>query len=188
MPTNLYFVRHGRSYSNLEKCYYDDSEESLIAEGRMQAWNAGYQLKKTGVKFDSIYCSPYVRAKETCQIALHEMGLGNCTVWHDSRLRERDFLGVYGKPFSRELNRELYDYTSEYSEKHGVETLERLENRARSFMNNIKSRHPNGNVLVFSHGVLGLAFRAVAEGRPKSGNLCDLGMLKFGEIMKLVLE
>lgn len=188
MATTLYYVRHGRAVSNTIKSYYDDSDEPLIAQGRLQAWEAGRKLKNLGIKFDAIYCSPYARAKETCRIALVEMGMPNIYVRYDSRLEERHFDGLYDKLFSQELNRELYDYTSERSEEYGVETLETLEDRARWFMHDIRTIYPNGNILVFAHGALGLAYRAVVCGRPASGSLFDFELLKNGEIMKLVLD
>ena len=188
MATTLFYVRHGRAVSNLVDEYYDDSDEPLIAQGRLQAWETGQSLKNIGVKFDAVYCSPYRRAKETCQIALHSMQMANHYVRYDERLVERNFKGLYGQQFSDDLNHLLYDYTSECSEQYGVETLERLEDRARWFMRDVRARYPNGNILVFSHGALGLAYRAVVNGRPESGSLYDFNLLKNGEVMKLVLK
>ena len=185
--TTLYYVRHGRAENNLADCFYDDSDDPLIAEGRMQAYNAGRTLKRLGVKFDAIYCSPYRRAKETCRIALVEMGLANSLVRYDSRLAERSYEGLYDKVITKVQYRERYNYVSDYSEQVGVETLEKLEDRARWFLRDVRQTYPNGNVLVFAHGALGLAYRAVVEGRPESGTLYDFNLLKNGEIMKLTL-
>ena len=47
--TTLYYVRHGRAENNLADCFYDDSDDPLIAEGRMQAFDAGRTLKRLGL-------------------------------------------------------------------------------------------------------------------------------------------
>lgn len=187
MSTTLYYVRHGRAVCNTKDYFYDDSKEPLIALGRAQAADAGRKLKKASVRFDAIYCSPYERAKETCRIALMEMGLKDYPVRYDARLVERDFGELYGRTVSERHYRELYDYTSERSEIDGVETLEKLEDRARWFMHDVRTLYPDGNVLVFAHGALGLAYRAAVYGRPESGSLFDFELLKNGEIMRLVL-
>ena len=188
MATTLYYVRHGRAGNNLTEYFYDDKEEPLIALGRMQALDAGRKLRELGVKFDAIYCSTYDRARETCRIALVEMGMEKRFVRYDFRLEERKFDGLWGRTISREEYRALFDYTSDLAEQLGVETLEKMEDRARWFMRDVRMRNPNGNVLVFAHGALGLVFRAVAYGRPESGSLFDFELLKNGEIMKLVLN
>ena len=188
MAVTLYFVRHGRSESNNNDYFYDDSDEPLITEGRMQAWEAGHTLKELGIKFDGIYCSPYRRARETCQIALHEMGMAGRHVRFDERLEERKFNGLFDKTISREHYRELYDYNVDRSIQYGVESLEQLEYRATWFLSDMKMRHQNGTIVAFSHGVIGLAFRAVVCGRPESGSLYDFELLKNGEIMKLLVD
>ena len=188
MATTLYYVRHGRAGNNLTEYFYDDKEEPLIALGRMQALDAGRKLRKLGVKFDAIYCSTYERARETCRIALVEMGMEKRYVRYDYRLEERRFDGLWGQTISHDDYRALFDYTSERAEQLGVETLEKLEDRARWFMRDMRARYPDRNVLVFAHGALGLAYRAVVYGRPESGSLFDFELLKNGEIMKLTLN
>ena len=178
-------MRHGaikRAWS-----FRDDIEEPLLAEGRMQAREAGLQLR--GTEFEAVFCSPYKRAEETCRIVLHAMGTPKTPVRVDERLRERDFKGIYGTSFSDGLNRELYDPNSDYSVQHGVETLDAMEERVEEFLYDVKGSFPNGNILVVAHAALGLVFQAEVYGWPESGCLLDkYKPLQHGEIMKLMLK
>lgn len=188
MATTLYYARHGRAYCNDAKRFHDDSKVPLNATGRKQAKELGRNLKKLGVKFDAIYCSPYRRAKETCAIALATMGMTDHGVQFSQRLKERGFKGLYDVDISRSEYHELFKYDSDFSKECGIETLEAMEARAKEFIDEKKALWPDGNLLVFSHGALGLIFRVMVEGRPESGDLFDFQLLKNGEIMKLVLE
>ena len=182
MSLKLYFVRHGQSEANLRDSFYDDSGAKLTEKGETQAAEAGVSIKNLGVKFAAIYCSPYERAKSTCKIALRAAGMEGCEFKCDDRLMERQFDGLFGERILREQYIELYDYSSDSPERLGVETLDHLENRARSFVEELKAKYDAGNILVFSHGVLGLAVYTVVYGRPASGSMYDLRLLKNCEM------
>jgi len=182
MSVRFYFVRHGQSTANLKNEYYNDREAGLTDLGRIQAAKVGCDLKKLGKNFKIIFCSPYRRAVETCKIALEKADLDCSLIIEDEQITERKFDGLIGKRATKKQNRMLYYYGSDQAEKDGVETLEALEQRARSFINKVVQNYPDSDILIFSHGAFGLAFRAAIEGRPESGNLFDLNLLKNGEI------
>ena len=182
MSLNLYFVRHGQSEANLCKWFYDDAEARLTLKGKMQAAEAGESIKNLGVRFAAVYCSPYRRTKDTCMIALKSIGLERREVIYDDRLMERQFDGLFGKEFTKEQYIELYNYGSDLSERLGVETLDHLEARARDFVDEKKVKYDFGNILVFSHGILGLAVETVVNGRPASGSMYDMQLMKNCEI------
>lgn len=185
MSIRFYFVRHGQSEANLRDEYYNDEDAKLTQLGKKQAAKAGYKLRDYGVQFKVIFCSPYKRAMDTCRIAMQRAGMYGMLVAVDERLGERKFDGLVGCKIDEKHNRELYDYNSSRSKIDGVETLESMELRAMSFIDEITKNYNEGNVLVFSHGVFGLVFRAVLLGRPESDNLFDWRILKNGEIMVL---
>lgn len=188
MSLNVYFVRHGQSEANLRKEFYDDAEAGLTLMGKAQAAEAGELIKNFRVRFVAVYCSPYRRAKDTCALALESVGLNNYKIIYDDRLMERQFDGLFGKEYTKEQYIELYDYSSDLSERVGVETLECLEARARDFVDEMKAKYSSGNILVFSHGVLGLAVETVVNGRPASGSMYDMRLLKNCEIRKYELK
>ncbi len=182
MSLKLYFVRHGQSEANLSESYYDDREAELTMFGKGQAMGAGIKLKEMNVSFTAIYCSPYERARSTCEIALQSAGMKGREVNYDERLVERQFGGLFGKNITHEQYVELYNYDSDLSEEMGVETLDVLEERARSFIEELRTKYTVGNILVFSHGIFGLAVYTVLNGRPASGSMYDLRLLKNCEI------
>ena len=182
MSLKLYFVRHGQSAANLCESFYDDAEAELTMFGKGQAMGVGEELKEMNVGFTAIYCSPYERARATCEIALQYADMKGREVKYDDRLVERGFKGLYGRNITHEQYVELYDYDSDLSEEMGVETLDHLEERARSFIEELKAKYEVGNILVFSHGIFGLAVYTVINGRPASGSMYDLRLLKNCEM------
>ena len=187
MSVRLFFVRHGQSESNLREDYYNDEGSELTGLGKYQAREVGRKLKTSDVKFRAIYCSPYKRAIDTCKIAMTEAGMPSAWVIVDERIGERKFNGIIGRVPKKGYNRKLYDYSSRQSILDGVESLEALEQRANDFIKDVVREYDDGDVLMFSHGVFGLAFRAVIEGRPATGNLYDWDLLKNGEIKVYVV-
>ena len=188
MSLKLYFVRHGQSEANLSDLCYDDSEAELTMYGKGQAVGVGKELKEMNIGFTAIYCSPYTRAHDTCSIALQAAGLKDRKVIYDDRLIERRFDGLFGKTFDEEVWKGLCTYDSDTSETLGVETLDELERRARSFIDEMRVKYPVGNILVFSHGMLGIAMHTAVYGRPDTNTTFGVHMLKNCEIEILELK
>ncbi|MBR2659103.1 histidine phosphatase family protein [Candidatus Saccharibacteria bacterium] len=188
MSLNLYFVRHGQSVANLSKRFYDDAKAELTMFGKGQAMDVGVKLKEMNVGFTAIYSSPYLRAMDTCAIALESAEIKERKVIYDDRLVERQFNGLFGKTITHEQYVELFDYESSLSEQMGVETLDHLESRARNFIDELCVKYAVGNILVFSHGIFGLAVYTVLNGRPNSASMYDLRLLKNCEIKVFKLK
>ena len=187
MSVNLYFVRHGQSVANLQDkdFFYNDEDAPLTPLGREQARETGRNLREMEVHFDAVYCSTYERAKETCRLALKEMGLEDKKVIFDRRLEERKFNGLVGKVATSEHYRELFIYDSNRAIIDGVEPIDDLERRAQSFLDSMREQYNGKNVLVFSHAHYLVAVYAVVFGRPISGDYNEIRLLKNGEIMKV---
>jgi Fructose-2,6-bisphosphatase len=66
----VYFIRHGESTSNERNIFAGVLDVELTSFGRLQARQAGVDLKKKGTKFDAVYVSHMRRARQTCEIAL----------------------------------------------------------------------------------------------------------------------
>ena len=185
MSVRFYFVRHGESTINRKGYFCEDENAGLTLRGKAQAAQVGCDLKDCGVDFKAIFCSPYRRARETCRIALEKAGMHGALAAIDAMIGERK----YGEAIETALEDgridDLYDYKLDCSAQYGVESLEDLEERARKFIDEMVRNYPGGDILIFSHGDFGMAFRAVIEGRPESGYLFDLGLLENGEMMVL---
>jgi phosphohistidine phosphatase len=68
--TDLFLIRHARA---VEQSAHD-WERPLLPAGRKEALAVGAALKKAGVGFDAIACSPLVRAVETATLIAVELG------------------------------------------------------------------------------------------------------------------
>ncbi|MBE9200759.1 MULTISPECIES: histidine phosphatase family protein [unclassified Nodularia (in: cyanobacteria)] len=99
----VYFIRHGESTSNERNIFAGVLDVDLTAFGRLQARQAGSDLKKKGMKFDAVYVSHMRRARQTCEIALAEsqaLKSSDIPIQIDHRISEKSF-GIFA---GRNLN------------------------------------------------------------------------------------
>jgi len=99
----VYFIRHGESTSNERNIFAGVLDVDLTGFGRLQARQAGVDLKKKGTKFDAVYVSHMRRARQTCEIALAEsqaLKSSDTPVEIDHRISEKSF-GIFA---GRNLN------------------------------------------------------------------------------------
>jgi phosphohistidine phosphatase len=68
--TDLFLIRHARAVEQSPH----DWERPLLPEGRKEARAVGAALKRAGVSFDALACSPLVRAVETATLIAVELG------------------------------------------------------------------------------------------------------------------
>jgi len=104
MVSELWLVRHGESTGNVaatraERAGEDevgvptrDADTPLSDTGREQAAALGAHWSRAQALPDTLWCSPYLRARETARIALDGAGL-RLRTRVDERLRDRE-LGV----------------------------------------------------------------------------------------------
>ena len=172
MPRRIVFVRHGQSESNIlqsaqkkgERFEHEqlvgsrvDWKQRLSKEGRKQAEDAAINLKNIYGEmnfFDSLYLSPFIRARET---ALIIGGDDNSLNWNiDDRLSERIW-GIYGV-VSRQEQRSHFPLTSKlanddpwYIRYDGGESLFDVYNRFKTFKNKLWRDNSEQNVLIVAH-------------------------------------
>ncbi|HLC94615.1 MAG TPA: phosphoglycerate mutase family protein [Patescibacteria group bacterium] len=80
MNTVLYLIRHGEvEYQHDEEgrklIYGPDAH--LSAEGKEQMRSLGRHLRRTGVRLDVLYTSPYERTKESASLIAAELAIFN---------------------------------------------------------------------------------------------------------------
>ncbi|MEO1181100.1 MAG: histidine phosphatase family protein [Cyanobacteria bacterium J06636_28] len=151
----VYFVRHGESTSNERNIFAGVLDVELTAFGKMQARQAGNDIKQKGITFDAVYVSHLKRARQTCDIALAVSGaLSNPDIEPqiDHRIGEKSFgifaqrnknllrlaLGYEGfeellhshneTPPSGESIQQVYERVAQFYEEVIVPRLERGEN------------------------------------------------------------
>ena len=85
----VYFLRHGETFWNRAKILQGSvSDTMLTRRGVRMAERTAEGLRRSGVRFDRIYASPYRRAKETADVIARAYGLESVP---EPRLREMCF-------------------------------------------------------------------------------------------------
>lgn len=145
--TTLYLVRHGETIDNARQLMQGQTQGELNENGIRQARELAAKLASE--HFDAFVASDLKRAIDTCAILAEPHGQHVVTT---PLLRERDwgdFTGRYipdlqGLPFPE-----------------NVESLEQLLDRARRFLDFIRTEYPNQRVLAVGHGIVNKAIQAV---------------------------
>ncbi len=145
--TRLYLVRHGETFDNERQMMQGQTQGELNATGIAQAEALAKEMAK--VHLDAVVASDLWRSQHTAQIVAAPHGL---SVQTTPLLRERDwgdFTGCFipdlkGKPWPD-----------------NVEPLPQLLERARRFIQFIRTSFPNKQVLAVGHGIMNKAVQAV---------------------------
>jgi broad specificity phosphatase PhoE len=136
----LVLVRHGQSYTNLDRSLGPDTD--LTDLGREQATRLGNWLVEQGYAFTAFYCSTLCRARQTAEIINAHFGL---EIVFDPDLREAerpylDNLPLRTEPLGEELSP---PFAPEY---------EAMRGRVARATARILAENPEGQVLVVAHG------------------------------------
>jgi 2,3-bisphosphoglycerate-dependent phosphoglycerate mutase len=134
--TTLLLVRHGETDWNAEGRLQGQTDRPLSEYGRRQAQKLAEEL--AGEPLDAIYASDLARARETAEIVGERLGL---PVVLDPELREKDWGSWEGLTA---VERDRIEFVGESTEAHQERILHALER--------ISERHPDGRVLVVTHG------------------------------------
>ena len=163
---NLYVIRHGLTKCNVEEKYNGRYDEDIIEEGIQQAIKASHIVKDLDI--DLIICSPMKRTKHTMEL----VNVNNIEVIYDDRLMERETGKLTLTTIDEYYDNEYYNY---YSTKpvEGLETLPKLFTRVHSFLDEIKLKYSNKNILLVTHGAVARAIQFYFEQMPKDGMLLN---------------
>ena len=145
--TRLYLARHGETIDNERQLMQGQTQGKLNTTGIAQAEALAAEM--ADVHLDAVVASDLWRSVHTAQIVAVPHGL---SVQKTSLLRERDwgdFTGCFipdlkGKPWPD-----------------NVESLPQLLERARQFLQFIRSAFPDQQVLAVGHGIINKAIQAV---------------------------
>jgi probable phosphoglycerate mutase len=134
--TELLLVRHGETDWNAAGRLQGHTDRPLSDYGRDQARRLAAELADE--EFDAIYASDLARARETAEIVGERLHL---PVVLDPDLREKNWGTWEGLTSTERLDVEL---AGESTEQHQRRTLAAL--------GRIATKHPDGHVLVVTHG------------------------------------
>jgi broad specificity phosphatase PhoE len=144
----LLLARHGETDWNRDGRFQGHADPPLNERGRRQARALAELL--AGEPIEAVYSSDLLRAQETAQIVAMQLGLD---VVVDPQLRERD-VGEWSGLTRAEIDERFPNQIQAWREGRAVvgETREALSERVLAAARRISAAHPDGVVLVVSHG------------------------------------
>ncbi len=140
---DLIYLRHGKTDWNLDGRLQGRTDVPLNDEGIAGAKAAGEILKS--YHFDAVFCSPLLRTRQTLQYAYP-----NADPILDDRLLEWCFGRFEGQKMPRDFFSHWWTFGQAREE--GIELIEDVVGRAKSFYGDVKRKYPDGQILVVSHG------------------------------------
>ncbi|GAA1741811.1 histidine phosphatase family protein [Nonomuraea bangladeshensis] len=184
-PSLIIAVRHGESEANLahreagdRPLVYGlgDDEVRLTALGRRQSAALGRLLAAlpAGERPEAVWCSPYLRARETWEVAGDGWG-DTLPVTVDERLRDQE-QGAFDR-LNPAAVRERFPEEAARREAAGVyafrppggESLTDVVARVRAFVRDLDGQAGGRPVLIVAHDSVVLALRHVLEGVQSTG-------------------
>ncbi|MGA2911094.1 MAG: histidine phosphatase family protein [Candidatus Levyibacteriota bacterium] len=150
----IYLVRHGRTDWNDKKLVQGHIDIPLNSAGKTAAQELAQKLRK--IKFDKVYSSDLLRAKQTAEIIALEHEL---EVETTKALRERTFGNLEGK--SHDVFKKLDPildslddkarYSYKFNSNMGMESDEEVMSRFLTFLREIAVANPGKTILVATH-------------------------------------
>jgi broad specificity phosphatase PhoE len=160
--TTIFLARHGESDWNVEKRFQGHSDRPLTERGREQAHALANLVGSE--KIDAVYTSPLSRARETAEIVAARAGLEAVAL---PELREVDtgsWSGLSRADVEARFPEGFTRWRSGGSGWEDGESYEEMAERVIGALRKIGEDHPDGRVLVISHGGPIRAIHAAAEG------------------------
>jgi broad specificity phosphatase PhoE len=159
---DLYVVRHGETWANVEHRYLGSLDPSLTERGREQAQALGANLPH---ELDTLVVSPRIRAMETAIILNKKLNLPAQRV---DCFRERD-VGIF-EGLTQADARERYPqlWSQNITRQWGLgpagrESIADVVKRIRGGLINLESSYPSKRVLLGAHGFVAKTIRALAK-------------------------
>ncbi len=162
----VYFVRHGQTAWNIENRLQGLADIEINDEGERQARTTRDGLAHQA--FAAIITSPLKRAFRTAEIISEAHP--DTPLIAETALCERDF-GEYEGQVNDGNYFGLWDYGRDNNLISQGETTEQLYERVSGFLERVKVEYDGEDVLLVSHGGIGVIVEAYYRGLPEDGNL-----------------
>lgn len=150
----VYFIRHGETYGNLERFHQGWGNVALTETGILQAKALGEAISVAELKFDRYISSDIHRVKQTASIIFE--GTDGIKFEYDARLREINNTVLEGqrsadlrKKFGEEYkeNCRKLEYTA-----YGGESAKSMLDRTASFLASLEEDKKSEKIAVITHG------------------------------------
>jgi broad specificity phosphatase PhoE len=148
---SFYFVRHAEILSNRKKIYAGASDEGLTLEGQRQAEEAARKLARNN--FEVIYSSPLRRAVQTAEIIAKHHNRQVITEESFTEQRLGLWEGLSEEEIARDYEKEWQIWNKRPKELllPGRETLHQLLDRVLFGIEQVRTKHPRGSIVVVTH-------------------------------------
>ncbi len=157
----IYFIRHGQTDWNVQKLLQGQVDVPLNDTGRLQARQMAQTLQ--GVTFDKVFCSPLLRAIETCKAVVCEQ-----QIVVDNRLIERNFGEFEGCSVSLMDTHHFWNVNANQTFQR-AESLFQVIERVYQFLEEVCQKYPHKNLLIVAHGGVGMIVQSYFLGKPHDG-------------------
>ncbi len=172
--TTVYFVRHGATEWNRTKRAQGQADIPLNQEGHKQAIAAAQELAHFPIV--AVYASDLARAVDTARPIAEAHGL---TVEIKPAFREIDQGEWEGLPVHEIKERwpELWGPARHYTTRPGGESPQQVRDRSLAGLKEVVEAHPEGEVVIVSHGgtIRWLSAEALGYDDKRSARIRGLG-------------
>jgi probable phosphoglycerate mutase len=160
----LYVVRHGETVWNVDHRVQGQTDVPLTEKGKEEA----SELKElvSGLDIDVVISSPLIRAKETAKIIIDN----KLPVNTDDRIIERDWGLNEGEIVDNVDMIDCWDFSLN-TKGLEFEKVQDFMSRVSEFLEDIKVRYQDKNVLVVAHSAVLRAIHYLLSGIPEDGDL-----------------
>ena len=166
---NLYVVRHGETIWNQEKRVQGITDISLTLEG-IKNTEKLKDLVST-LNIDVVISSPLSRARETANILVDS----KLPINTDDRIKERDW-GMNEGALIDEVDRwDCWDVVLN-TKVQNIECIQDFMYRVSSFIEEIKEKYKEKNVLVVTHSAVIRVIHYMLGNIPEDGNLSRINI------------
>ena len=166
---NLYVVRHGQTIWNLENRVQGITDIPLTEQGIKDAEELKELVKSLNI--DVVISSPLKRARETAKI-LVDFKLPINT---DDRIKERDWGMNEGAKIDEVDRWDCWDVILN-TKVQNIESLQDFMYRVSSFIEEIKIKYKDKNVLVVTHSAVIRVIHYMLGNIPEDGNLSRINI------------
>ena len=163
----LYVVRHGQTLHNQLGLVQGSTESDLSEKGIEDAKELRELVSKLNI--DVVISSPLKRALDTAKIITDN----KYNIIIDDRLIERNYGLGEGKPVDEELTIKYWDFKLN-TDINEVEKVQDLMFRIVEFIEDIRNKYEDKNVLVVAHSAILRAIHYAINGIPEDGDLLKI--------------
>lgn len=176
----IYFVRHGQTDYNLNKIYAGQQDIPLNQNGIDQAKLTAIDLQD--INFDVCFCSPLIRAKQTCEEILkyHK----ELFPIYDDRLKERFYGDLENKTVgSIKFNRWKIGEDDKQTKSLHIEDILNVYDRVSNFFDEVLDKYKDKNILVVAHSGIGRIGYAYFNGFPPDNDFSTFKIPNAGVVI-----